>query len=204
MARSSTPTATASGASPAMAQRWRKSTIMRSCRSPIAGTARRKSAGASAISPSVFGARRKACGWRRPPSTSKHWSYWPHQDIRFVILAPHQAAKVRAIGERQWKAINGDAIDPSRAYRQAAALRPRHRAIFLRRSDRPRGRLRRRAIPRRPFRRQTHGRLCRWPRLAAAGPYRHRWRKLWPSSSVWRHGAGLRTGSRSKPNSWRA
>lgn len=40
------------------------------------------------------------------------------QEIRFVILAPHQAARVRAVGERQWQAINGSAIDPSRAYRQ--------------------------------------------------------------------------------------
>ena len=50
------------------------------------------------------------------------------QDIQFVILAPHQAAKVRAIGERQWKAIHGDAIDPSRAYRQVL---PSGRVIAL-------------------------------------------------------------------------
>ncbi|HET7004518.1 MAG TPA: glycoside hydrolase, partial [Candidatus Binatia bacterium] len=40
------------------------------------------------------------------------------QDVRFVILAPHQAARVRPIGERQWHIINNEAIDPSRAYRQ--------------------------------------------------------------------------------------
>jgi len=40
------------------------------------------------------------------------------QDLRFAILAPHQAARLRAIGERQWQPINGIAIDPSRAYRQ--------------------------------------------------------------------------------------
>jgi len=38
--------------------------------------------------------------------------------IRFTILAPHQAARFRRIGERDWTAINGAAIDPSRAYRQ--------------------------------------------------------------------------------------
>ncbi len=38
--------------------------------------------------------------------------------IRFTILAPHQAARFRPIGERDWTAINGAAIDPSRAYRQ--------------------------------------------------------------------------------------
>jgi len=38
--------------------------------------------------------------------------------IRFTILAPHQAARVRKIGENSWTKINGAAIDPSRAYRQ--------------------------------------------------------------------------------------
>jgi alpha-amylase/alpha-mannosidase (GH57 family) len=50
------------------------------------------------------------------------------QDIRFVILAPHQAARVRPIGERQWHVINGETIDPSRAYRQVL---PSGRAIAL-------------------------------------------------------------------------
>jgi alpha-amylase/alpha-mannosidase (GH57 family) len=49
-------------------------------------------------------------------------------DIRFVILAPHQAARVRPIGERQWHVINGETIDPSRAYRQAL---PSGRTIAL-------------------------------------------------------------------------
>jgi alpha-amylase/alpha-mannosidase (GH57 family) len=38
--------------------------------------------------------------------------------IRFTILAPHQAARCRPIGARDWTEINGAAIDPSRAYRQ--------------------------------------------------------------------------------------
>ncbi|MGH7887421.1 MAG: DUF3536 domain-containing protein, partial [Candidatus Binatia bacterium] len=38
--------------------------------------------------------------------------------IRFTVLAPHQAARFRRIGEPQWTATNGAAIDPSRAYRQ--------------------------------------------------------------------------------------
>ena len=50
------------------------------------------------------------------------------QDIRFVILAPRQAARVRPIGERQWDIINGEAIDPSRAYRQVL---PSGRTIAL-------------------------------------------------------------------------
>jgi alpha-amylase/alpha-mannosidase (GH57 family) len=50
------------------------------------------------------------------------------QEIRFVILAPHQAARVRPIGERQWRVIDGEAIDPSRAYRQ---MLPSGKAIAL-------------------------------------------------------------------------
>ncbi|HSQ11458.1 MAG TPA: DUF3536 domain-containing protein, partial [Candidatus Deferrimicrobium sp.] len=50
------------------------------------------------------------------------------QDIQFVVLAPHQAARVRSIGARQCQQITGDAIDPSRAYRQ---LLPSGRAIGL-------------------------------------------------------------------------
>ena len=36
--------------------------------------------------------------------------------IRFTILAPRQAARVRKIGGRKWKELN-DGIDPTRAYR---------------------------------------------------------------------------------------
>ena len=50
------------------------------------------------------------------------------QDIRFAILAPHQAARVRPIGARDWQEINGAAIDPSRAYRQVL---PSGRTIAL-------------------------------------------------------------------------
>jgi len=50
------------------------------------------------------------------------------EDIRFVILAPHQAARFRPVGERQWNVVNGEAIDPSRAYRQVL---PSGRTIAL-------------------------------------------------------------------------
>ncbi|HLY98666.1 MAG TPA: glycoside hydrolase, partial [Candidatus Angelobacter sp.] len=36
--------------------------------------------------------------------------------IRFTILAPHQAARVRRMGGRAWKDLSGGRIDPSRAY----------------------------------------------------------------------------------------
>ena len=36
--------------------------------------------------------------------------------IRFTILAPRQAARIRAIGGRRWKELQNAGIDPSRAY----------------------------------------------------------------------------------------
>jgi|HubBroStandDraft_2_1064218.scaffolds.fasta_scaffold02184_8 hypothetical protein len=38
------------------------------------------------------------------------------QGIRFTILAPRQAKRVRAQSGRSWKDVSGDRIDPSRAY----------------------------------------------------------------------------------------
>jgi alpha-amylase/alpha-mannosidase (GH57 family) len=38
------------------------------------------------------------------------------QGIRFTILAPTQARRVRAFGSRSWKDVSGGLIDPSRAY----------------------------------------------------------------------------------------
>ncbi len=48
--------------------------------------------------------------------------------IKFTILAPHQAARVRPKGEKSWREVPGASIDPSRAY--AAAL-PSGREIAL-------------------------------------------------------------------------
>src|SRR5712692_2002667 len=39
------------------------------------------------------------------------------EGLRFVILAPHQAARVRAIGETEWQDVNEQSIDTSVAYR---------------------------------------------------------------------------------------
>lgn len=36
--------------------------------------------------------------------------------MKFTILAPHQAARVRKIGGRNWKDVHGGRIDPTRAY----------------------------------------------------------------------------------------
>ena len=38
------------------------------------------------------------------------------QGIKFTILAPHQAGRVRKIGGRSWKDVSGARIDPTRAY----------------------------------------------------------------------------------------
>jgi alpha-amylase/alpha-mannosidase (GH57 family) len=38
--------------------------------------------------------------------------------IRFTVLAPHQVARFRRIGEKQWTEVNNTAIDSTRAYRQ--------------------------------------------------------------------------------------
>jgi alpha-amylase/alpha-mannosidase (GH57 family) len=38
------------------------------------------------------------------------------QGIKFTILAPRQAKRVRRYGSRNWKDVSGDRIDPSRAY----------------------------------------------------------------------------------------
>ena len=39
------------------------------------------------------------------------------EGLRFVILAPHQAARVRAIGDNEWRDVNEQGIDTSVAYR---------------------------------------------------------------------------------------
>ncbi|MFW6202547.1 MAG: glycoside hydrolase, partial [Gemmatimonadota bacterium] len=38
--------------------------------------------------------------------------------IRFTILAPHQASRVRRIGEHDWRSVDAGAIDPTRPYLQ--------------------------------------------------------------------------------------
>ncbi len=48
--------------------------------------------------------------------------------IRFTVLAPSQARRVRPLGGRSWKDVSGDRIDPSRAYE---ARLPSGRAIAL-------------------------------------------------------------------------
>lgn len=48
--------------------------------------------------------------------------------IRFTVLAPHQAARVRRVGGRSWQDVSGGRIDPTTAY---AARLPSGRSISV-------------------------------------------------------------------------
>lgn len=48
--------------------------------------------------------------------------------LRFTILAPHQAARMRRLGDTDWRVIDGDPIDTTRAYLQRL---PSGRSIAL-------------------------------------------------------------------------
>ena len=50
------------------------------------------------------------------------------QEIRFTILAPHQAQRARAIGGTKWRNVEGGRIDPTRPYMQRL---PSGRSIAL-------------------------------------------------------------------------
>ena len=50
--------------------------------------------------------------------------------IRFTILAPRQASRVRRIGGRSWKDVSGDRIDPTRAYQVRLPSRQKMVAFF--------------------------------------------------------------------------
>ncbi|MCX6020899.1 MAG: DUF3536 domain-containing protein, partial [Chloroflexi bacterium] len=48
--------------------------------------------------------------------------------LRFTVLAPHQAARVRGIGEKEWRPVDGGVIDPTMVY---AARLPSGRKLAL-------------------------------------------------------------------------
>jgi alpha-amylase/alpha-mannosidase (GH57 family) len=48
--------------------------------------------------------------------------------IRFTVLSPHQASRVRPIGGRTWKDVNGGRVDPTAAYR---IVLPSQRSLAL-------------------------------------------------------------------------
>ncbi len=76
-----------------------------------------------------FGASRKACGCPRPRSTLKRWILLAQElGLKFTVLAPRQAGRVRKLGSRSWKDVSGERIDPTRAY---VAKLPSRRSISL-------------------------------------------------------------------------
>jgi len=50
--------------------------------------------------------------------------------IKYTILAPRQASRVRKIGSRAWKDVSGDRIDPTRAYQVRLPSRRKITAFF--------------------------------------------------------------------------
>ncbi len=107
-----------------------------------ARTRRSRSSGASATSRCASAASRRACGSRRPPSTSRPSKCSPRRTSGSRSSRPSQAARVRAVGENEWQDVCGARIDPTRPLPAALALRPLDRALLLRRSRFPRRRLR--------------------------------------------------------------
>ena len=51
--------------------------------------------------------------------------------IRFTILAPHQAKRLRKVGSRKWEEVTGGKIDPTRAYRCRISSRRQMILLFL-------------------------------------------------------------------------
>ena len=58
--------------------------------------------------------------------------------IKFTILSPYQAGRVRPLGGRAWRKVDGGRIDPSMAYAVRVAFGKINQCIFLRWPDLPR------------------------------------------------------------------
>ena len=82
------------------------------------------------------------------------------QGIEFTLLAPHQAARVRAPGE-DWRDVSGGRVDPRQPYRCTLPSGRDDHPVLLRRSGFAGGRLRAPARQRRP--------LCRPPDVGVHG-----------------------------------
>ena len=115
--------------------------------------------------------------------------------IKFTILAPHQAHRFRRIGDPEWIDVTGGRIDPTRAY---TCTTPSGKKIALFFYDGPisravafEGLLNNGEV----FASGCCNAYSDGRDWAGAGAYRHRRRKLWASSSLWRDGAFLRAAS---------
>ncbi len=71
--------------------------------------------GHSRLSSIASAASPRACGWRKPRSTSRPSKSWPRNGIRFTVLAPSQA-KRRRVTTAKFKNVEGGRIDPTRPY----------------------------------------------------------------------------------------
>ena len=77
---------------------------------------------------------RRACGCPRRRSTPRRWRCWPSAGIRFTVLAPHQAARVRPLDGGGVADVAG-AARPPRRLPLSPALRALDRPLLLRRGD---------------------------------------------------------------------
>ena len=112
--------------------------------------------------------------------------------IKFTILSPYQAGRVRPLGGRVWRKVDGGRIDPSMAYAVRVASGKAINVFFY---DGPISR----AIAfedlladGRAILGPPSGRILRRADLAATGSHRHRRRDLRASPRLRRHGAGVR------------
>ena len=173
---------------------------------PLANRARQGHAGRlghRATSSTASAASPRACGWPRPPSTSRRSRSWPSTASASPSWRRTRPRRVRPLGGEDWHDVAGGRDRPDAAYRADAAVGPVDRALLLRRPDLAGRRLRAAARPRRALRRPAARRLRRRARPAAARPHRHRRRDLRPPPPPRRHGAGLRAATTSRRTAWR-
>ena len=52
--------------------------------------------------------------------------------IKFTILSPYQAGRVRPLGGRAWRKVDGGRVDPSMAYTVRMTSGTKHQRVFLR------------------------------------------------------------------------
>ena len=96
---------------------------------PIVATNIRRCSGASAISNIASAAIRKECGSPKPPPIPKPWKALAELGIKFTILSPFQASRVREIGKRIGAMSMADALIP-RAATGAASLGTHDHVFF--------------------------------------------------------------------------
>ena len=62
--------------------------------------------------------------------------------VRFTVLAPSQASRVRPLGSKEWTDVSGGRVDPSVSLRSTASVGTIDRAFLLRRAGFAGGRVR--------------------------------------------------------------